>query len=148
MIIKIKIGIIPFGLAFYQKILSFPQTIHLLFCVRINIKPSARVIWKCATSFILLILIPLTGKIISRKGLNLTRMWDIDAIISRKGFNINRMVALYHYGRGTSVVCTEAQHLTAAKWRNYSWCHIVLPIYISTRRKGIIAKNLTTNSLI
>ena len=66
---------------------------------------------------------------------------DIDSpdgkIISRWGFNLNRgashhisypirdlisigMVALYHYGRGTNVVCTEAQHLTAAKWKNYS----------------------------
>ena len=80
---------IPFGLVIFKWFYLF--LIPYIFRVQINIKPSARVFWKSRIPRILLILIPLTGK-----------------IISRKGFNINRMAALCHYSRGAWDICAEA----------------------------------------
>ena len=80
---------------------------------------------------ILLILIPLKGKRISRRDLisiddsittiSISRRDSISIeqsitthFLSRKGFNINRLVALYHYARGACVACAGENICAAA----------------------------------
>ena len=68
----------------------------------------------------LLIFIPLTGKLYIPQGFNLNRIKHQHISYPVRDLISIGMVALYHYGCGTSVVCTEAKHLTAAKGNNHS----------------------------
>ena len=134
--------IIPYALAFCH-------LIPYIFSVQINIKPSERVIKKMC-NILLLILIPLTGKRISRKGFNLNRMCDvvIQLYPVRDSISIG-MVALYHFERGAGVACTEAHHLTAAKGKIHSWCYkspaIILKFSKTKRDNSVFLLSLQVN---